>query len=256
VKPSPRPADASLPHLVRFAGLVAAIDLVSKQLAQRWIGGLDVRSSHFLQFGVVHNDKAAFGLAYGPYTFELNLALTAAAILLVLPVCRDLARIDPLAPSALGLITGGALGNLISLLTSHAGVVDFIAIGAGPGHDLVLNLADVAAYAGLGLMARTGFLILREMRSRTAPMLIQDADTRHSFASSTFMDAEVGRPVYRDDAERPASEPKETIGGDLPRRPLDDALPVRPLSVRQAEQARFREASSMVRPMSYPETRI
>ena len=43
-----------------------------------------------------------------------------------MPVARDLARIDKAAPRALGLITGGALGNFASLALGPPGVVDFI----------------------------------------------------------------------------------------------------------------------------------
>jgi lipoprotein signal peptidase len=116
------------------------------------VGGDPLVFSERFRFAVVHNDAAAFGLSAGAYTWPLNLALTLAAIVLMVPVARDLARIDDAAPRALGLIVGGALGNFASLLFSPPGVVDFISIGFGAHSNLVLNVADVAAYVGLAMM--------------------------------------------------------------------------------------------------------
>ena len=72
--------------LFRIATLVALGDLVTKQVALLWIGALEPRAAAAVRFGVVHNDKGAFGLTAGDYTFELSLALTLAAIVLIVPV--------------------------------------------------------------------------------------------------------------------------------------------------------------------------
>ena len=122
------PRRSPLIPMLRIATLVALGDLITKQVALLWIGALEPRVSSAIRFGVVHNDKGAFGLTAGDYTFELSLALTLTALVLIVPVTRDLARIDGRAPTALGLIAGGAVGNLVSLLLSPAGVVDFIAL--------------------------------------------------------------------------------------------------------------------------------
>ncbi len=155
---------ANLGVLARIALLVAAGDWLTKAAAARYVGSDPLIFSERLRFAVVHNDGTAFGLSAGTYTWQLNLALTLAAIALMLPVARDLAKIDERAPRALGLIVGGAVGNLASLLLSPPGVVDFISIGFGAHSELVLNLADLAAYAGLAMMLRTGFLIVAEIR--------------------------------------------------------------------------------------------
>lgn len=113
---------------------------------------------------VFHNDAGAFGLSAGAYTWQLNLALTLAAVIFIIPVTRDLTHIDRRAPTALGLIVGGALGNLASLLVPPRGVMDFISLNWSPGHSLVLNIADVAAYAGLAMILRTGLIIAAALR--------------------------------------------------------------------------------------------
>jgi len=149
--------------LSRIALLVAVGDLATKAAAKAWLSGDATSFASWLHFAVVHNDQGAFGWSAGAYTWQLNLALTLAAVVFMIPVTRDLARVDPSAPRALGLIVGGAVGNLASLITSPKGVVDFIAIDferAG----VVLNVADVAAYAGLAMMLRTGALVVSALR--------------------------------------------------------------------------------------------
>ena len=150
--------------LVRIATLLAIGDLVTKQIAVLWIGALQPHVTSAVRFGVVHNDKGAFGMTAGSYTFELSLVLTLAALVLIVPVARDLARIDERAPVALGLIAGGAIGNLASLLLSPAGVVDFIAVQRADGAGIVLNVADIGAYAGVAMLVRTMAMVIAAIR--------------------------------------------------------------------------------------------
>lgn len=149
--------------LSRIALLVTAGDLATKAAASELLGTDATVFASWLHFAVVHNDAGAFGWSVGSYTWQLNLALTLAAIVFVIPVTRDLARIDPSAPRALGLIVGGALGNLASLITSPHGVVDFIQIDLQTS-GIALNVADVAAYAGLAMIVRTGALLVAALR--------------------------------------------------------------------------------------------
>src|SRR4051812_47256710 len=102
------PRRSPLIPLARVATLVALGDLMTKQVALLWVGTLEPSVSSLVRFGVVHNDKGAFGLTLGNYTFEVSLALTLGALLLIIPVARDLARIDDRSSAALGLIAGGA----------------------------------------------------------------------------------------------------------------------------------------------------
>ena len=181
--------------LARIAMLVAVGDWLTKAVAARMVGAEPVVLNDGLRFAVVHNAGTAFGLSAGTYTWQLNLALTLAAILLMVPVARDLARIDDAAPRALGLIVGGAVGNLASLLISPPGVVDFISVSMGAHSELVLNVADLAAYIGLAMLPRTGFLIVAEMRRSARPSrstLVQHWTVK---GLRSFADREVVRPV-------------------------------------------------------------
>jgi lipoprotein signal peptidase len=179
--------------MMRIAGLVAIGDWVTKAAATWAVEG-ELVVSEKLRFAVLHNDGAAFGVSVGAYTWQLNLALTLAAIVLMIPVSRDLARIDSAAPRALGLIMGGALGNLASLVTSPPGVVDFISVSMGTQSELVLNVADFAAYIGLAMIMRTGLLITRELRKASRPIGARLSYTTPMW-TKTFTEREVPVPV-------------------------------------------------------------
>ena len=161
------PRDAATTAFGGVALLVAFGDLLTKQLAMTLLplngttlGVLPER----LRLLPVLNDKAAFGVGLGTYTWEINVVVTLATIVLIMCVCRDLAALDPWAPRILGLVAGAALGNLISLTVNPAGVPDFLALTIGGGREIVMNFADIAAYLGLVLMGKLAWSIIRAMR--------------------------------------------------------------------------------------------
>ena len=161
------PRDAATTAFGGVALLVAFGDILTKQLAMTLLpaGGTTLGFlPERLRLLPVLNDQAAFGVGLGTYTWEINVVVTLATFLLIMWVCRDLAALDPWAPRILGLIAGAALGNLISLTMTPGGVPDFLALTIGGGQEIVMNLADIAAYLGLVLMARLTWSILRAMR--------------------------------------------------------------------------------------------
>ncbi len=105
----------------------------------------------FLDFVHVQNDGVAFGFL-GDSSQGLVLAVTLAALVLVVgwfAFNRD----RPFAWLAVGLLTGGAIGNLIDRL-ARDGVIDFIDFPAWPS----FNVADIAITLGavtLALVALT-----------------------------------------------------------------------------------------------------
>lgn len=214
------PSRSPLIPLARIATLVALGDLMTKQVALLWVGTLEPRVTGLVQFGVVHNDKGAFGLTVGDYTFELSLALTLAALVLIIPVARDLARIDDRSSAALGLIAGGAIGNLVSLLLSPAGVVDFIAVQRADGAGIVLNVADVAAYAGVVMLMRTTAIVIAAIR-RNRDAVPADLSGRRTAALARFADLELVRVVARDD-DRSSDVGEDTGAGVDRTRPTFD----------------------------------
>lgn len=207
--------------MARIALLVAAGDWVTKAIAARYVAGESVVLSEKLRFAVVHNSGTVLGWSAGTYTWQLNLVLTFAAIVFMVPMTRELARIDDAAPRALGLIVGGALGNFASLVLPPPGVLDFISISTGPGSEIVLNVADVAAYVGLAMVTRTGFLIVAELR-RTARANRENTVSMWKATVPIVTDREVELPVALADRAPVA---------------VEDILVPRPESVRRAELA-------------------
>jgi signal peptidase II len=179
----PAALSPSLTRLLRIGLVVAAGDLLSKALAARLWSAESFHVTNWLALSVIQNHGGAFGWSAGAYTWQLNLALTLAAVVFVIPVTRDLSRVDANAPVALGLIVGGALGNLVSLLAPPAGVGDFISLEVNPGHSVVLNLADLAAYAGLALILRTGFRIAGALLAQTRRSAAVSARVGSAYAS-------------------------------------------------------------------------
>jgi signal peptidase II len=104
-----------------------------------------------LELTLSHNSGVAFGLAGGA---GVKLVLTTA---LALAVIGYLFARNPLRPGmwlAVGLLAGGALGNLVDRLR-HDAVTDFIAVGSWPP----FNLADVSITLGVVLLV---FFYLRD----------------------------------------------------------------------------------------------
>jgi lipoprotein signal peptidase len=148
--------------------MVLAGDALTKELALRLIpasgASLGVLENT-LRLVPLYNDQAALGIGLGPYTWHIGIALMVATLVLIVRVCRELGAVDPWAPRILGLIAGAAAGNLFSLALSPAGVPDFLALNVGNGREIVMNVADVAAYIGLVLLARTAYVIVRRIRT-------------------------------------------------------------------------------------------
>ncbi|MBQ0864732.1 signal peptidase II [Streptomyces sp. A73] len=133
--------------LVSVAGLALALDLVSKLLVVAKLENhapIELLGS-WLQLNVIRNPGAAFGLGEA-----LTLLLTAIAVTVVVVIARIARKLysTPWA-IALGLLLGGACGNLTDRIFRAPGVfqgavVDFIA----PKHFAVFNLADSAIVCG------------------------------------------------------------------------------------------------------------
>lgn len=137
---------------VRFlmvVALAALADLLTKALATSLLGdGDSVRLSSRLAFMLVYNTGGAGGVMIGPYTWALNILVTVVAIVMIARVVTPLAAVDGRATLALGLVTGGAAGNLASMLAGPAGVADFVAVRLSQSMSIVLNVADLMLWSG------------------------------------------------------------------------------------------------------------
>jgi lipoprotein signal peptidase len=172
--------------LAAVAGAVLAGDFLTKRLAVWWATVPNAPSlslGHLLRVTLIHNEHSAFSISLGRETWPANVLLTGLALALLIPVCRDLAAIDRRSTVALGLIGGAGLGNLLSLLSSPLGVVDFLALNTGGGRELVMNFADVAAYAGVALLIPAGrklaLALQAERRARRTRPVLQETTSLH-----------------------------------------------------------------------------
>ncbi|ACU74594.1 lipoprotein signal peptidase [Catenulispora acidiphila DSM 44928] len=155
-----------------FAALALALDITSKALVVAHLqdrGPIHVTGG-FLNLILIRNSGAAFSIGEGQtWVFTL---IAAGVVFVILRVSRNL-RSLPWA-IALGLLLGGALGNLSDRLFRSPGVgrgdvVDFLQFPTFPlvHYDFpVFNLADTAIVIGGCLMVLLSFLGMQPDGSR------------------------------------------------------------------------------------------
>jgi signal peptidase II len=153
VAPRPHPSRrALLSALAALTAAVLVLDQATKALAvarlrpDRPVPLL----GDLLQLRIIRNAGAAFSLGTGA-----TWLLTLIAVVIIVVVVRSARRLGSRGWAfALGLLLGGALGNLVDRVVREPGlgrghVVDFIAYG----HLFIGNLADVAIVVAAVLMA-------------------------------------------------------------------------------------------------------
>jgi signal peptidase II len=137
--------------LLTVAGIVLFLDIVTKVLAVKLLTpGQDVSIiGDTVTWTLVRNSGAAFSMATG-YTWMLTLIATGVVIGIIWMGRR---LVSPWWALGLGMILGGALGNLVDRFFRAPGplqghVVDFVRIGWWP----VFNVADPAVVGGAILL--------------------------------------------------------------------------------------------------------
>lgn len=133
------------------AGLtILALDILTKNLAERFLlrsAGRSVFGDWF-QLRLVYNPGAAFGLDLGPLSRWIFMAIAVGAVVLLYRYHRSAQPGDWFRQLALGLVTGGAIGNLVDRIRSSQGVVDFLDLGVGVWRWPTFNVADMAVSCG------------------------------------------------------------------------------------------------------------
>ena len=151
--------ERSNPHPRLFFGLAAAVvlsDAFTKILAvDRLMPSRVPRDviGETLRLTLVFNPGAAFGLHLGPWSRWIFTALTIGALVLLWGLYRSTRTGEIWRTLALGLVCGGAVGNLVDRLKSGRGVVDFIDVGVGSVRWPTFNVADMAVSCGAILLA-------------------------------------------------------------------------------------------------------
>ena len=141
------------------AGLVILLDQLSK-LAILTLLDHAVAVTPFLNLVVVWNRGVSFGM-FASAGALMPWLLSGLALAVVVALGFWLRRVEhPLAGLALGLIIGGALGNVIDRIRFGA-VVDFLDFHALGYHWPAFNVADSAICVGAALLLVDGLLAPR-----------------------------------------------------------------------------------------------
>ena len=136
---------------------VIVVDQIAKVAVWRTLGPNEGTSiplvGDWLRLTLVHNTGVAFGLFQGfPQIFTLTSILISigAAVFYRLQLPYN----QPWVQASIGLIVGGAVGNIIDRIRLGF-VIDFIHVTWFPG---IFNVADSAITIGVGMLA--GYLLL------------------------------------------------------------------------------------------------
>ena len=151
---------------LRIAVGVVILDQLTKHLVLATFGKdacveVSERVTAFFDLVSTCNRGMSFGLFNGDGGLNaLLFSLVAAAI--VTALIYWLRRVEsPLLAIAIGLIIGGAIGNVADRIRFGA-VVDFLDFHAGSWHWPAFNVADSAISIGVAVMLVDGLLLRRE----------------------------------------------------------------------------------------------
>jgi signal peptidase II len=156
---------------------VVLVDYITKRIAEATLAHRPVPLvGDWLSFQLVYNPGAAFGNHVGDYSRWVFMGLAVVALVVLGSMVKQSDGTQPARLVALGLVCGGAVGNLIDRITSARGVVDFIDVWIGPFHWPTFNVADMAVSCGAVLLA----LILWNEGRREEPARSEQADVAAS----------------------------------------------------------------------------
>jgi signal peptidase II len=158
-----------------FLGVVLA-DVATKRLAEAYLWPSYVPHEvvgEYLRFTLAFNAAGAMSLSLGPSSRWWFTLLSIGTLFVLAYMYKQTSPHDRLQLTALALICGGAVGNLLDRLRSARGVVDFIDLGVGTHRFWTFNLADVGVT--FGTAALTWILCVRAARDDTPARRIATA---------------------------------------------------------------------------------
>lgn len=156
-----KPRESTTPRplvdlLIVAVGLVVlGLDQWTKSLAVLNLGPAAAQHSvevlgDFFRFSYTTNTGAAFGMLQGGTVLFTVIAIAAVPLFVLSP--RLIGTSSLFVRGTLGLLLGGALGNLVDRI--HLGhVVDFVDVGVGSTRFWTFNVADSAFVVGVALLA-------------------------------------------------------------------------------------------------------
>lgn len=149
--------------------LIAVIVVVIDQITKLWVTSLSLSGKLLPEFGClriiyVENTGSAFGLFANSGQAFLLSCIAIIGIITILVFYRYITGDSTLGRISLGLVLGGAIGNLIDRLRLGY-VVDFIDVRLWHGfHWPTFNVADSAITVGTISLACFIFLVLKKKK--------------------------------------------------------------------------------------------
>lgn len=137
-----------------FLGITVA-DFVTKRIVEATLA-LHVPNpviGDFLRWTLTYNTGAAMNMSLGDASRFAFATIACVMLVVIYRMYRQTDRADRWQALALGMIAGGALGNLIDRIRSARGVVDFIDVGIHGSRFYVFNVADSGVTVGAILLA-------------------------------------------------------------------------------------------------------
>lgn len=137
-------------------GLIALGDFITKRLVESLLA---IHVPHnvigdTVRMTLIYNPGAAMNLlSFGDWSRLVFSALAVTMVFVLFRMYRAAEDSDSWQALALGLIAGGAIGNLSDRIRSPRGVVDFIDIGTADWRFYTFNVADSGVLCGAGLLA-------------------------------------------------------------------------------------------------------
>ena len=150
-----------------LSALVIGIDQITKQMVVKYLSWYEVHPliPHF-NFVHMRNTGAAFSM-FSTAPVWVFAALGVAVSIGIIVWMRRNPSGQTLVATALALILGGALGNVIDRVT-RGFVVDFVDFYVGNWHFAAFNVADMAISLGAGLMVLDMLLDSRRPKANPA----------------------------------------------------------------------------------------
>lgn len=166
-------SDRILAQYLGVAFAAAAIDWLTKFIAVSVYGeGGGVALWDRFSVLVTYNLGSAGGVMIGPFTWHLNVLVTALAVAMISTIVRQLTMVDANAAKALGLVAGGAMGNMASMLLGPEGVADFFAVRISGDTTIVMNVADASLWTGALLLIPVVVRLVQAIRAEKRPSAV------------------------------------------------------------------------------------
>lgn len=152
-----------------FLGVLLA-DVASKRIAETVLWPSYVPHEiigEYVRFTLAFNAVGAMSISLGPASRWWFVLLSIGTLFVLAYMYRQTPPHDRLQLTALALICGGAVGNLVDRLRAARGVVDFLDLGVGTHRFWAFNLADVGVTVGTAVL--TWILCVRDAHQVSAP---------------------------------------------------------------------------------------